>query len=79
MPVQGARALQRPHTLEPANFNAGLERILFGLVTKTLIAGPIAPWCAPGGCLPLSGAHNAPESALDEASKERLRSLGYVR
>jgi hypothetical protein len=27
----------------------------------------------------VAGAHTAPESALDEASKERLRSLGYMR
>ena len=33
--------------LDPANVNAGLERILFGLAKKTLIADTVAPYCAP--------------------------------
>jgi alginate O-acetyltransferase complex protein AlgI len=32
--------------LDPRNVNDGLERILFGLAKKTLIADPIAPYCA---------------------------------
>jgi len=34
-------------SLDPANIHDGLERILFGLSKKTLIADQIAPWCAP--------------------------------
>ncbi|MBI1816113.1 MAG: MBOAT family protein [Deltaproteobacteria bacterium] len=33
--------------LDPANVSAGLERILFGLAKKTLIADTVAPLCAP--------------------------------
>jgi alginate O-acetyltransferase complex protein AlgI len=33
--------------LDPANVNIGLERILFGLAKKTLIADTVAPYCAP--------------------------------
>ncbi len=33
--------------LDPANVNAGLERILFGLAKKTLIADTVAPFCSP--------------------------------
>ena len=33
--------------LDPQNVNYGLERILFGLAKKTLIADTVAPYCAP--------------------------------
>lgn len=33
--------------IDPANIHAGLERILFGLAKKTLIADTVAPYCAP--------------------------------
>jgi alginate O-acetyltransferase complex protein AlgI len=33
--------------LDSANVSAGLERILFGLAKKTLIADTVAPFCAP--------------------------------
>ena len=33
--------------LDPANVHAGLERILFGLAKKTLIADAVAPYCLP--------------------------------
>jgi alginate O-acetyltransferase complex protein AlgI len=33
--------------LDPANVNAGLERILFGLAKKMLIADTVAPYCSP--------------------------------
>lgn len=33
--------------LDPQNVNTGLERILFGLAKKTLIADTVAPWCSP--------------------------------
>ncbi|MFI5394417.1 MAG: MBOAT family O-acyltransferase [Candidatus Binatia bacterium] len=36
---------QKP--LDPQNVNYGLERILFGLAKKTLIADTVAPWCTP--------------------------------
>jgi alginate O-acetyltransferase complex protein AlgI len=33
--------------LDLGNVNIGLERILFGLAKKTLIADTVAPWCTP--------------------------------
>jgi alginate O-acetyltransferase complex protein AlgI len=33
--------------LDPANVHAGLERILFGISKKTLIADAVAPYCLP--------------------------------
>jgi alginate O-acetyltransferase complex protein AlgI len=32
---------------DAADFNYGLERILFGIAKKTLIADTLAPWCSP--------------------------------
>jgi alginate O-acetyltransferase complex protein AlgI len=34
-------------SLDPRNVNSGLQRILFGLAKKTLVADMVAPFCAP--------------------------------